>query len=101
MPPGGRLELDRVTVANRCRRLNAAHALPFSAAPRPQDEKEQECGSLWIIRTGAAELLAAGCSIPPLLADRAGNPLGSSGLVFLSGRNACPREALTGEVQQA
>jgi hypothetical protein len=47
-------------------------------------------------RTGAAELLAAGCSIP-LVADRAGNSLGSSGLVFLSDRNACPREALTGE----
>jgi hypothetical protein len=32
------------------------HTLPISAAPRPQDEKEQECGSLWIIHPGAAEL---------------------------------------------
>jgi hypothetical protein len=91
-----------VTAANRCRRRNAAHALPFSAALLPQDEKEQECGNLWIIRTGAAELLAADCSIPPLVADRAGNSLGSTGLVFLSsqrmpawgvdGRGAASRE---------
>jgi hypothetical protein len=91
-----------VTAASR--RRNAAHALPFSAALLPQDEKEkeQECGNLWIIRTGAAELLAAGCSIPPLVADRAGNSLGSTGLVFLSsqrmpawgvdGRGAASRE---------
>jgi len=84
MPPGGRLESNRVTAASRCHRRNAAHALPFSAAPRPQDEKEQECGSLWIIRPGAGELLAAAARYHRSAPIVRGNPLGSSGLAFLS-----------------